>query len=152
MYTDLGAELQRIRKFRQFSLRAFGYCCGISKSTVKDIEEGRQRGTKELWRRFNRILSWNFEIPSDIPECGNIKLRPMRINPLVKEQRTYGPAMLPHRELKRWSFTEGVEYSIDEVKYKFLRKEGIHHIFMRSGFSWLTTYTDNQLVGAAVKN
>ena len=149
MYTDLGAELKRVRRLRQFSVRAFAYCCGVSKSTVRYVEEGKLRGSKALWRRFSYLLDWEFDIPDDLMENGKIKLRPLRELPTP-----WGAAMLPYRELKKWEFIEGVKYTIDKVNYVFLRKEGIHHIFRRaaSGCKWLTSYTDSQLVDAVVKN
>lgn len=144
---ELGAELKRVRRLRKFSLPDFAHFCGISMSTIQYVECGKIRGSKELWRRFSYVLDWNFEIPEDLMESGKRKLKPLR------EIKNYmGAAMLPHKELKRWEFKEGRKYSINKVKYIFLRKEGIHHIFMRAGCNWLTTYTDSQLVDISIKD
>lgn len=54
----------------------------------------------------------------------------------------------PHKRIKRWTFEPGAIYEIDDHRLRFLRKEGIHHIFQSAvrGVKWLTSYTDSQLV------
>lgn len=146
MCNSLGEELKRARKKKGLSRRALAYCCGVSKASIKKIEEGGTRGSKAIWKRFSYVLDAEFDIPDDLVEEGKLKLPPLREIPTV-----WGVAMLPHRELKQWEFLNGVYYNIDKGNYVFLRKEGKHHVFKSVNANWLTTYTDAQLVDVEVK-
>lgn len=75
--------------------------------------------------------------------------------PETEESQLETPKLLLPPQLPKWQFIKGQKYQIEAyfrttAILRFLRDEGIHHIFQSLGGGWLTSYTDPQLVGICI--
>lgn len=139
-------DLRGERKERGWTQAELGRKVGVSAAHIGDIECGRATGAPELWERIELAFAKEEEEDQEFwPEQ-------LRIGETV------------HCVLKRWEFTPGKKYSfrpptkLDDLRnlgggvggatlrLKYLRKEGVHHVFQASS-GWLMTWTDAQLAG-----
>ena len=133
----LSAKEERGLTWDQLSHRA-----GYRPNTVRNAVWGCGTRSGRLWATLMDVLGLNEEMPEDTPPPRRARTTPAKTEPKTSS---------PWTELKRHEFQPGKKYEIrGGTKLKFLRKEGIHHVFQGPG-GWLETWTDAQLAGVEVK-
>lgn len=115
---------------------------GYSYSTVKNAFSGA--GTEACWRRLAAALG--LDVPPPPPR--------EKKNAGAQEKKEEAPAFVPGGKyaVRRVAVSTGVaEADGKEQRLRYLRKEGKHHVFQCLAASWLTTFTDQQLIGMTWK-
>ncbi|MBQ7262156.1 MAG: helix-turn-helix transcriptional regulator [Synergistaceae bacterium] len=136
-------DLDEIRKDKGFSLKEASRLAGYSENAMGNVINGHTSASPKLWRALCELLGVDAPPPTVVPQRK------------VHEERAFVPAVTPKdvkstfEEGKRYVIRENERYN-DHVPLKYLRKEGVHHMFCGPG-GWLTAWTDAQLVGKKIE-
>lgn len=140
------AGLRETRKNLGVSYQELAGRTGYSYSHVKNAMGGNSVAGGKLYNALTKALG--VDEPYNGPKRQGGARRPQ-----------------PQKEAAPAQFTPGKKYTIQRVaastgcavadegglRLRYLRKEGKHHVFQSPSASWLTTFTDQQLVGMTWK-
>lgn len=144
-WEDLGQAMREKGLSYQDLARRTGY----TKSPIHAAITGYKRGSEKLWRALADVLGVDAPPPPSsrgIPSHGGARIGTRAPDP------ARGAAMEYLKSAKRWHFTVGDKYDIDGVKLRYVKKEGVHHIFTAVRGGYRVSYTDAQLVDHDKKN
>lgn len=141
-----------LREWREkacLSRRKLALLAQLSYSSIHDYESGEQRPLLQTWKRVKEAL-----------------------RKICKPPQMIDTWITPQQELtnpKEYSFIIGQMYTIKNIRFgehkyhdiqphsgalclfKYIGKNGIHHVFREIRGGWSRTYTDAQLIGKHIK-
>lgn len=92
MRRELGRKLARFRTEAGFTQAAFAQRAGSTRSTVVNVERGRQGSSRVLWERFDALLNANGALVSTYDALSLAKTEWDRVAPVVDLlEDTFGP-------------------------------------------------------------